>query len=497
MELSINDIISLLWKRSVLIVACTISCLFIFFAFTKYAISPTYTASVQLYVNSNNSNSTFDLNDLNYAQKVVNTYINFLKTKVFYIQVVEESKLNYSASEVEDRTEISSVNNTEIFQISVTTNSAEDSYLLVTAMQKLAPLHIKSIKEDAQISVVDPAVYPTGPSGPNILFNSAVGGLLGLFLSISFVFLWEILDVNVKNQDDLKRKYSKPVLGVIPDYYEHRRKGNLIQMIRSIKNRISVRELSGAKKRSKIKNNTRTNAKIKARLNGFDNIRRDEVIKADTDFLITEAYKELRTNLRYTLNNDGCKRILVNSPISQDGKSTICTNLGLTIAQTGARVLLIDCDLRKGRLHNFLNLKSNPGMSELLIGMIKEKDALQQTRLENLQVISLGKIPPNPTELLSGGQMEEILRSLEKSYDFILIDSPPVNVVSDALSLTKLVDGVILVVRENFTSHPNIAGALTKLEFVNAKILGFVINGVSMKRGNKTKSKYYYNDKND
>ena len=460
MEFTINDIIALLWRRLILIALCTLSGLLIFFAFTRFAIHPTYTASVQMYVNSDDATSSIDLNDLYYAQKVVTTYINFLKTKVFYTQVIEESNLNYTSGELKEMIEINALNNTEIFQISVTSDSAEDSYILVTAMQKLAPEHIKGIKASAEINVVDPVVYPNGPSGPNILLNTAIGGLLGLFLSISITILWEIIDVNVKNQDDLKRKYNKPILGSIPDYEERNTKRNLVQRITSK----FVRK----------------------------NLRNDNVIKDDTDFLITEAYKELRTNLRYTLRKEGCKRILINSPISQDGKSTICTNLGVTIAQTGARVLLMDCDLRKGRLHNFFNLKRNPGISELLIGLSKEKDAIQNTRYENLQVITMGKIPPNPIELLSGGQMEELLKSLEKNYDFIIIDTPPVNVVSDALSLTKLVDGVVLVVRENVTSHPNISSAISKLEFVDAKIIGFTLNGISMKRGIKSKSKYYY-----
>lgn len=460
MDFTINDIIALLWRRLVLIAFCTMSGFLIFFAFTRFAIHPTYTASVQMYVNSDDATSSIDLNDLYYAQKVVTTYINFLQTKVFYTLVIEESKLNYTSGELKEMIEIHAVNNTEIFQISVTSDNAEVSYKLVNAIQKLAPEHIKSIKTSAEISVVDPADYPNGPSGPNTLLNTAIGGLLGLFLSILMSILWEIIDVKVKNQDDLKRKYNKPILGSIPDYNERCKKNKLFQTISS-----------------KIIRN---------------NVRNDKVIKEDTDFLITEAYNELRTNLRYTLRKDGCKRILVNSPISQDGKSTISTNLGITIAQTGARVLLMDCDLRKGRLHNFFKLKSNPGISELLIGLAKEKDVIQNTRYDNLQVITLGKIPPNPTELLSGGQMEELLKSLEKNYDYIIIDTPPVNVVSDALSLSKLVDGVLLVVREKVTSHPNISSAISKLEFVEAKIIGFAFNGVSIKRGNKSKSKYYY-----
>jgi len=132
-----------------------------------------------------------------------------------------------------------------------------------------------------------------------------------------------------------------------------------------------------------------------------------------------------------------------------------------------------------------------------LSGMINELDVIRKTKYENLYVIPLGTIPPNPTELLASKQMEEVIARLEKSYDYIIIDSPPVNVVSDALSLVKMVDGVVIVVREGSTSHPNINNAMTKYILAEANILGFVINGVSLERGKKSKSQYYYyNNKN-
>jgi len=459
MEFSIKDIIALFMKKIVLIAVCTFAGLSILFVLSQFVMKPSYTASVQLYVNQNDVATSADLNDLYYAQKVVTTYINFLQTKVFYEQVLMESQLNYSPNQLKNMTEINSVNNTEIFKISVTTYSAKASYKIVSAMQNIAPVLIKSIKPSAQISVVDPVTFPTLPSGPNILLDTAAGGLAGLILSLAIIFLCEVIDVNVKNQEELKRKYNRPILGEIPSYDTHIKKSHLFRGILFKKHRIP---------------------------------RRSNVIIADDDnFMMKESYKALRSNLRYTLYKDGCRKILINSPVSKDGKSTVCANTGITIAQTGARVLLLDCDLRRGRLHNFFNLKSSPGISEILSGLAKEKDAIQNTSYDNLQVIAMGAIPPNPTELLAGGQMEELIKSLEKNYDFIILDSPPINVVSDVLSLLKLVDGVVVVVRENITSHPNIANALSKYEFVEAKILGFVLNGISLRRGNKSKYQYY------
>jgi capsular exopolysaccharide synthesis family protein len=216
-------------------------------------------------------------------------------------------------------------------------------------------------------------------------------------------------------------------------------------------------------------------------------LRRDE-----TKFFVTEAYNALRTNLRFLLRKEGCKKILVNSPIPEEGKSTTGTNIAVTIAQTGAKVLLLDCDLRKGTLHQFFNLKSAPGVSDVLSGLKEEKEVMQETPYANLSVITMGAIPPNPAELLASTQMEEFIRRLEKNYEYIIIDSPPVNIVSDALSMIKLVDGILVVVKENFTTHPNIVNALSKYKLADARILGFVINGTSLNQGNKSKSQYYY-----
>ena len=464
MEFSFKEIIALFRKRYALIILCTFAGLCSLYVINKYLIEPSYTASVQMYVNSKDTNSSANLNDLYYAQKVVTTYINFLQTKVFYTQVLEKSRLDYTQMQLKEMTEINAVNNTEIFQISVTSYKAEDSYHLVTVMQEIAPELIRKIKTSAEISVVDPVTFPTEPSGPNVLLNTVAGGLLGFLLSVVVSFSWEMIDVNVKSQEELTKKYQKPILGAIPNYDTHKRRSYLF------------RKIFHKKQQKKGRNSN--------------------AINEDTKFATTEAYKALRTNLRYTICKEGCKKVLINSPIPEDGKSTTCANIGITIAQTGAKVLLMDCDLRKGRLHSFFHIKSRPGVSDLLSGIINEKDVIQNTAHANLQVITMGSMPPNPTELLAGTGMEELIKKLEKNYDYIILDSPPVNVVSDALSLTKLVDGIILVVRENCTSHPNIASAISKYEFVEAKILGFVLNGISLNQGNKMKSQYYYYHKN-
>lgn len=462
MEFSLNEIIDLLIKRFLFIILCTLIGLSVFYGYTRYYIKPIYTASLKMYVSPSEMTASADLNELNYAQKVVATYISFLQTKTFYSKVINESGLKYLPENLSAMTVIQSVNDTEVFQVSVTTNSPEDSYHLALAMQKVAPELIKSITSSAQISVVDPAVMPERPSGPNIRLNMMVGAVLGFLLAILFTFLWEIINVRVKNQEDLRKKYEIPILGIIPNYGRNRhRADDLLKHIPILKNK---------RRRKKV----------------------SRLLTDENKFVVNEAYNSLRANLRFTIRRDGCRKLIINSPIPEDGKSTTSANIAITIAQTGARVLLLDCDLRKGTLHTYFNVKSSPGISEALSGMANDKDIIQNTQYENLQIITMGAIPPNPTELLGSVQMEELVKRLEKNYDYMIMDSPPVNVVSDALSLIKLADGVLIVVREGVTSHPNIAAAITKYKFSGANILGFVMNGAFLQQRNKSKTQYYY-----
>lgn len=472
MDFSFKEIVALLIKRFVLISVCTFSGLILFFLVNSLIVQPSYTANVQLYVNSNDKETkTATLSELDYAQKVVTTYINFLQTKVFYKQVTDKSGLDYTSEEIRNMTSIFAVNNTEIFQISVTSHNPDDSYQLARVMQEVAPRMIKSIKDTADISVVDPVVLPASPSGPNVLLNSFIGAFLGFVLSVMASFIWDIIDINVKNQEDLTKKYSLPVLGNIPDFDE------------------ASREKTGLKK-FLLKFKKPEDQKTEHQKTEHHKI--DKSIDENTKFLVTEAYKSFRTNLRFSLRKEGCRKIIVSSPVPEDGKTTTSTNIAITIAQTNSKVLLLDCDLRKGRLHNFFNTKSSPGISDCLSGMIDVKEAIYSTTHENLYIMPMGSIPPNPTELMASKQMEDLIQRLEMEYDYIIMDTPPVNVVSDSLSLVKMVDGVVLVVREGRTSHPNIEGALRKFKFAETNLLGFVLNGGTYNTGKAYKSRYYY-----
>lgn len=225
------------------------------------------------------------------------------------------------------------------------------------------------------------------------------------------------------------------------------------------------------------------------------------ILNDKTPFVITEAYKSTRTNIMFSVSGDknGCKRIIVTSATPGDGKTTTCLNTAITFAQTGARVIIIDCDLRKPRIHKYLGLDKKNGLSSVLSGFITIDEAVNKNVRGTLDCITSGPIPPNPAELLSSEMMQELLDKLSEQYDYIFLDTPPVTVVTDACTMSKFVSGVVLVVRQNYTQHQGVADAVEALKFANAKILGFILNDSQTAVGGygtyKAGYKYKYNYK--
>lgn len=247
------------------------------------------------------------------------------------------------------------------------------------------------------------------------------------------------------------------------------------------------------------KNKTNTlKEKIFHRNKEEDNTQKDirrNIINNETHFSVTEAYKAARTNLMFTLaGEEGCKRIIVTSSVAKEGKSTTSTNLAITFAQTGAKTIVIEADLRRPKLHQYLSLPNEKGMAEYLGGFIQdETEIIQHIDGFNLDCITGGHIPPNPSELLISPAMERLLDKLSETYDYIFIDSPPINVVTDPVSIAKWMTGAVLVVRQNYTTSEALRQAVAALEFGQIKILGYILNSSADMRDYKySRYKYKY-----
>ena len=199
-------------------------------------------------------------------------------------------------------------------------------------------------------------------------------------------------------------------------------------------------------------------------------------------FSVREAYNALRTNILYALSPINGKIIAITSPNPGEGKSTVSINLAITLAQTSAEVLLIDADLRKPTIHKKLNLNNSSGLSKFIVGFETMADALMRNVQPNLDVMTSGPIPPNPSELLGSPNMQMFLNKVSEYYDYIIIDTPPINVVTDMAVMANFVSGVLLVSYYSATTIDDIRKAQDSLKIVNAKVLGLVVTGVIRKR---------------
>ena len=326
-------------------------------------------------------------------------------------------------------------------------------------MALLADVHASNV------SIVDDAEPPRGPSSPNTRKDLFQAALVGLALALGLALLLERLDTTLKFPDEAQRYLGIPSLAVIPEF----------------KFGGGVDSYDGAKASSGSK-------ALQTRSEQSSKHITDIVTLNGKHSVLSEAYRMLRTALLLSRAGNPPKVTLVTSALPSEGKTTVAVNTAIVLAHTGAKVLLIDADLRKPRCHKVLSLKNHFGLTEMLTGAANE-EAISATKIENLFLLSSGRIPPSPSELLGSTRMREILDSLSKSYEYIVVDSPPVMVVADSMVLSTMADGVVLVTEGGKTPKQQARAALARLRQANARIFGFVLNKV---RIHKFDYSYYH-----
>ena len=216
-------------------------------------------------------------------------------------------------------------------------------------------------------------------------------------------------------------------------------------------------------------------------------------------FSVTEAYKLLRANIMFSFSDEGRGHVIgVTSSLQSEGKSSTACNVAYALSESGAKVLLMDADLRRPSIASKLGLSRTPGVTNILVARGDYKELLQHNSMApEMDVLTSGDIPPNPSELLGSNRMERLIGELTKAYDYVIVDLPPVNVVSDAIAMSRVLDGVIMVVRKGVSEQRMLAEALRQLKLVNVRILGFVFRdnapgtGKYSKKYSYTYKKYY------
>jgi tyrosine-protein kinase Etk/Wzc len=319
--------------------------------------------------------------------------------------------------------------------------SVEKLYLILEEKYQEAVINERS--QLGNVSIIDSAVIPASPSKPNRPMIILAGLIIGLALGVGFSFVRNYLDRTIKNPEEIESK-GISVLSWIPT-------------IEELKN-LTVPKLSF-------------------------------IVAMKSSTAASESFKALRTRIQYSSIKEK-KTILITSTIPEEGKTTIALNLAGTFAQSDKKVLLVDCDLRKPKLHSIFESDRFPGLSDYLFSNVSLDKIIRKTSLENLYYISSGTIPPNPSELLGSNLMKEFIEELKSKYDMIIIDSPPFITVTDAEILFRLTDGTVLVVQANKTPSEAFYKSCEKmLSFNSHNFLGVVLNNFNISKGYG----YYYN----
>jgi succinoglycan biosynthesis transport protein ExoP len=223
-----------------------------------------------------------------------------------------------------------------------------------------------------------------------------------------------------------------------------------------------------------------------------DAVGKEIVVAHDQFSMMAESYRSIRTALMLSQAERPPKVILMTSPCPNEGKTVTTLNLGIALAQSGKRVLAIDADLRKGRCHQLLHCRNHQGLANVLTGSVDVKKAIQETAINDFYLLPRGALPPNPADLLMSQTMRDILNELRSSFDFIVVDSPPIIAVSDAAVLSAICDGVVLVFNGERTTTQSARRAMERLDKIGARILGVILNGIDIRDPEYMDYRSYY-----
>jgi capsular exopolysaccharide synthesis family protein len=431
----LRDYAQTLRKRWALVALCTLLALGAAAAATLLA-TKMYTSSTQLFVaNSGEADISSQYQGGLFAQQRVKSYAE--------VAVSDELRKSVATALGLDPSQLGKITadaplDKVVLNITVTDAEPAQAQKIAATVADQLITRIPEIETQAgatrapvKLTVTNEASLPTVPSAPRPKINLALGLLIGLALGVGAAVLRETLDTTVKGKDDLQQLTGATPLGVIAEDPE-----------------VAKRPL---------------------------------VVQVEAQSPRAETFRQLRTNLQFVDVDRPLKTVVMTSASAEEGKSTTACNLAITLAQAGVRTILVEADLRRPRVADYMGLEGAVGLTSVLTGLTSLDEALQPWGRNAMWVLASGPLPPNPSEILGSHQMSELLKTLEDRADVIVLDSPPLLPVTDAAVLARHADGAVLVVRHGKTRREQVTRALEALQGVDARLLGTVLNWAPVK----------------
>lgn len=419
--------------------------------------TPQYQAQSQLFVSVKSAGQVTDAYSGGlFVQQRVKSYVDVVDSPAVLDPVIEQLGLDTTYTQLAPNVTAQTPPNTVLLNVSVTDTSPERAAKIANAVATSYAAEIARLEGadgstpplrsgngpqvPVQATVIKPAQVPLAPVSPRTSLNVLLGLLLGLLMGVGVAVLRHTLDTTVKTTEDLQEAAESTPLGTIT--YDPEAKTNPLVTLRG---------------------STRA-----------------------------EAFRTLRTNLQYVDVDNPPRSVVITSSLPGEGKSTTACNLAIALAQAGSKVALIEADLRRPKVAEYLGVDGSRGLTDILIGKVTLEDTVVHWQRGLLDFVAAGTIPPNPSELLGSHQMAELLAQLRAKYDMVILDAPPLLPVTDAAILSTAADGAILIARHGATKREHIEDSADALHQVSARLLGTVLNFVPVRKRRKYGYGYEY-----
>lgn len=376
-------------------------------------------------------------NEIALNQKLVSTYRIIIKSKRILNQVIRNLNLQISFNELNKAVKVSNEKDTEVIRITVEYETPVLAKSIADEIAKVFSSEIVKIYKIENVTVIDEGEVASIPFNINITKQIVYSAIAGIALSCIIIFIIYYFDTTIKSPEEVEEKTGLSILGAMPE--------------------------------TKLENELIVNQKPHSSL--------------------SETIKNVRTNLLFSALDTDLKSVLITSSVAGEGKSFLSANLAAAFAQIGNKVLIVDCDMRRGRMHKIFNLENDKGLSHLLMKNVKEeyKNYIQKTEIKNLSVITRGIVPSNPSEILTSEKNRKLIELLKKSYDLVIFDGAPLCGISDSAIMSELVDKIVVVSAYKKTKMEELQNTNKSLEQFHNKIAGVIVN-----RMEPRKDRYYH-----